>query len=722
MKRKKFARLMPCEALKRSKSAPIIVVIGPSTSGKSTLIYALVNHRIIGFIKVGIGDKSQTTIIPCTFVFDERIEKDEYFAMRIRIKDFSAKDVHIEILEQLAKLFTGNEMCAEDTLDSIDDDWFQNILEPEAAAYHLGKIKEKISIEEFKEAIASVLDTIENAEPSFSERMKAKKKELAQQKVKISEIKKMVFEDIWGTIEDDLLDSYFKWLNSIGVQITTDLNNLLSAGNSLGDICEYSANEDDVFAYGGTILKTLFDPYEPFSLIVEDITLACRPRAEIIARSEENIPLRFCLRDTMGLTQIGMDGNSIKDALDIALNCSPDSILLLMNLEERDDVLAESCNAIEEKLFKAAKLDVPVNVIFTKADRIIGNLINKADKDTVVLKQDDYDANILYAINAMEKLIKSYLTKFPQSNVTWLSLRYLEESIDPIQLALKNQSSDRLVRFTPDGLYQNIDGIIRETQRRILPAGITTPLFVTAIDADAPAIEMKIAGELVSSIFDSIKYILTEDKATVNGYTITTKLTLSGRSVVAYYNKLQRGQGHTTRANVYGNFSINMKAMLNNILCNEIPEFLTLYESQAISTVVDNLADTEVKYLVEEFDKNQQYKELAFSDINPALVSNWSDKQRNTQTLHLALRDYFGSSEKFNMVMDKVAFNLSYSNERIRKAIDKVYQKPISYDQTMREMQETFKKIFATQAFADIIAEEIGKAMTDLVNKVIIVI
>lgn len=722
MKRKEFARLMPNEVLKRSKSSPTIVVIGPSTSGKSTLVYSLVNHRIIGFIRVGIGDKSQTTIIPCNFVFDERIEKDEHFAMRIRIKDFSAKDVHIEILEQLAKLFTSNGMSAEDTLDSIDVAWFQNILEPEDAAYHLGKIKKKISVEEFKESIATALDKIENAEPSFSERVKVKKKELAQQKVKTSEIRKMVFEDIWGTIDMDLLAGYFEWLNSIGEQITNDLNLLLGAGNVLGNICGYSVKEDDVFTYGGVILQTLFDPFEPFSLIVEDITLACRPRTELIIRSDENIPLRFCLRDTMGLTQIGMDSNSIKDALDIALNCSPDSILLLMNLEERDDVIADSCNAIAEKLSKATKLDVPVNVIFTKADIIIGNLINKADKDTVVLKQIDYDSNILTAVDTMEKLLKGYLTKLPQNNVTWLSLRYLEESIDPIQLALKNQGSDKLVRFTPEGLYQNIDEIIRETQRRILPKGITTPLVITAIDADAPAIEMKIAGELISNIFKSIQDTLTEDKATVNGYTITTKYTLSGRSVVAYYNKLQRGQGHTTRANVYGNFSINMKAMLNNILCNEIPDFLTLYESQVIGTVVDNLADTEVAHLVEEFDKNQHYKDLAFCDINPALVSRWSDRQINTQILHLALRQYFGSSEKFNMVMEKVAFNLSYGNEHIRSIIDEVYQRPISYDKTMREMQETFKKVFATKKFAGIIIEEISKAMTELVNKMIIII
>lgn len=722
MKRKKFASLMPREALKRSKSAPTIVVIGPSTSGKSTLVYVLVNHRIIGFITVGIGDKSQTTIIPCNFAFDERIEKDEHFAMRIRIKDFSAKDVHIEILEQLAKLFASNEMSTEDTLDSIDVDWFQNILEPKDAAYHLGKMEKQISIEEFKESIADVLYAIENAEPSFSERVKVKKKELAQQKVKISEIRRMVFEDIWGSIPDNLLARYFNWLNYIGESITNNLNLLLGGDNSLGGIHDYSANEDDIFMYGGTILQTLFDPFEPFSLIVEDITLACRPRTEIITRSDENIPLRFCLRDTMGLTQIGMDSNSIKDALDIALNCSPDSILLLMNLEERDDVIAESCDAIAEKLSKATKLDVPVNVIFTKADRLIGNLVNKSNKETVVLKQDDYDTTILGAIESMEENIKGYLTKLPQKNGMWLSLRYLDEGIDPIQRALKNQGSDKFERFTPTGLYQNIDEIIRETQKRILPEGIEIPLFVTAINADAPAIEMKVEGEMISNIFNSMQSILTEDNSVVNGYTITTKYTLSARSVVAYYNKLQKGQGHTTRAYVYGNFSINMKAMLNKILCKEIPDFLTLYDSQVIGTVVDNLKDIELEHLVQEFDKNQHYKDLAFCGINPALISKWSDKERNTQILHQAIRQYFSSSEKYYMVMDKVAFNLSYGNEQIRKIIDGIYQKPISYDQTMREMQDTFKKIFATQAFSAIIAKEIGDAMTDLINKMIILV
>ena len=60
----KWSMLHPREVMKRIKSAATIVAIGPSSSGKSTLIYALVNHRVVVFINKGIGDKSRTTIIP----------------------------------------------------------------------------------------------------------------------------------------------------------------------------------------------------------------------------------------------------------------------------------------------------------------------------------------------------------------------------------------------------------------------------------------------------------------------------------------------------------------------------------------------------------------------------------------------------------------------------------------------------------------------------------
>lgn len=720
-KERKLKTLMPGEVLKRMKSAQTIVVIGPTSSGKSTFIYALVNHRIIGFILIGIGDKCQTTIIPCNFLFDERIEKDEHFSMRIRTKGFTSKAIHLEILEMLAKQFTMNAMCAEDTLDAIDDDIFKSILEPEDAAYHLGKMADKISVEVFKNVVADALTEIEEATPSFNERVKAKKKEYERQKVLISTIRRMVFEDMWNELNQDILSGYYEWLKSIGTEITNMLNILIGAGNGLGNINEYSVDQDDIFPYGGLILQTLFDPFQPYSLIVEDMVLACRPRQELIEKADDGVPLRFCLRDTMGLNQIDMDNNSIKDALDIALNCSPDSILLLMNLEEREDVIADCCSVIGEKIGKAKKLDVPVNVIFTKADRIIGNIVNKADKATVELTQSDYDKNIQGAIDSMEKSIERYKDKLPQESTTWLSIRYLEESIDPIQMALRSINSEKLVKFKPEGLYRKIDGVIRDTQRRILPEGMENPVFVTAEHPEEPAVKIEIDGTVIADIFKQVQLELTEDKAIVNGYLITSKYTISGRSVVTYYSKLQRGQGHTTRANVYGNFSINMKAMLNKVLCATIPDFATLYESGVVRTLSDNLDMNEVDRIIESLDANHEITEFACCEVNPALFDA-SPKAKLEQKLHFLFRHYFNSTVKYYMVMDKVAFNLSYGNIRIQNIIDNVYRKPISYDATIREMQEMYKKIFATTDFAEIIAEEIGNAMTDLVNKIFIII
>lgn len=74
------------------------------------------------------------------------------------------------------------------------------------------------------------------------------------------------------------------------------------------------------------------------------------------------------------------------------------------------------------------------------------------------------------------------------------------------------------------------------------------------------------------------------------------------------------------------------------------------------------------------------------------------------------------------MVMNKVARQLSYDNEKIKLVIDLVYMKPISFDAIIREMQETFKAIFASEEFEKIIVKELGDAMTDLVNKMFLTI
>lgn len=723
MKKQKISTLMPKEAHKRIKSAQSIVVIGPTSSGKSTLIYALVNHRIIKHLLVGIGNKCQTTIIPCNFLFDERIQKNQFFSLQIKPKVFSSKSIHIKVIEMLAKQFVLNEYDVEDTISAIDDSIFSSVLEPEDASYHLERINHEISIQTFKHTLYKPLCHIEKSAISFSERVKSKKKEKDKRKVSIEEIRNIVMEDMWDEIPIEIQKEYQDWLLNIENIIKERLNVHLGTDNGTERINEYSIEKEDILPYGGEILQILFDPYEPYSLIIEEITLACRPREELIEMFDDKIPLRFCLRDTMGLNQISMDNTSMKDALDIALNCSPDSILLLMNLEERDDVILSCCEAISSKIGKAKKLDIPINVIFTKADRVISNLINKADRETVELTQEDYKKHIIDAIASMEKSIDKYLTYLNQDSATWLSIRYLEENIDPIQMALKALGSNNIENFKRDGLYKKINTILHETQMRILPKGMTCPLFVTVQNTELPAVDIKINSSIISSEFTQIQSMLTQDKAIVNGYQITDTRRIHGRSVVKYYNNLQIGLGYTTRAYVYGNFSINMKGMLRKVLEQNIPDFLTLYEKEVIKTLTNNIDEIELDKIIAELYSNNEIIQHVFSNINPAIWDSIPPKEKKVQKLHLIFKHYFCSSDKYYMLLNKVAYNLSYGNNNIKTMIDAIYVNPnITYDKTIRTMQRAFKQLFGSPIFANLIASEISTAMTELVNKMFIII
>lgn len=723
MMRQEMGKLMPREAYYRIKSAQNIVVIGPTGSGKSTIIYALVNSKIYKFISIGIGKKNQTTIIPCNFLLDERILKNEFFALQIREKDFSYKHIHIKIMETLAKLFVASGYSVGETVEAIDKESFSEVWEPKGAVYHLGRIASEFSIETLKRIVETALQYIDTAEESFKDRVNQLKKRPDKRTVKIEEIRSVVMEDMWNELPKELREEYQSWLEEIGVIVRRKLVECIGADNHISVAREYSVEENDELPYGGEVLQRIFDPYEPYSLIIEDIVMVCRPREELIKKFDERIPLRFCLRDTMGLNQVNMDSGSMKDALDIALNCSPDSILLLMSLEERNDVITSCCEAVSSKIGKAKKLDVPIHVIFTKADLAISTAINNADRDTVELMQADYTKNVEKAVSALEKDMEGYLAFFGEHNATWLSVRYLQENIDPIQMALREVNSPLVERFKKEGLYFKINNILYETQLNILPKGITSPLFVTVRDTEHPAVDIAVNGDILKQEFAMIQNMLTEDKTIVNGYQITDDRRIHGRSVVRYVENLKIGLGYTTNAYVYGNFSINMKGMLKKVLESNIPQFLTLYENAAIKTLADNIDEIEIDNLIIELDSNEELVKRAFADMNPALVDGFSPKDKKLQKLHVIFRQYFTSSDKYYMVLDKVAFNLSYSNSAIRKMVDSIYRDPsITYDETIRKMQKSFKECFASDEFMELLASEIGNAMTELVNKMFIII
>ena len=706
-----FDEITALSALKRRSSAPQLVLVAPSGSGKSTLVYLLLNEKIIRYMKMGIGEKSQTTIIPCEFCFDGRIADDETFAIQIIKKNYAFKDIHMVVLTVLMDLFGKNDCDIEDTMDAFDEKVLKQIIEPEEAHYHLGQISDEISLDELKDALIRVLSyMIEN---DFKTKVKQRKDELKSKRVKVSEVREMIFEEMFECMPKDIKAEYVKWLSNIGGKIEERLQETIGEVMLSQEMVQYSLEGEN---NGTHVLEALFDPYAPYSLVIDHISIACKPRQELIniaQKKSPELPFRFCIRDTMGLTQKGIDAASTKDALEAALNCKADTILFLLSLEERDDTLTECCRALVEKkeLMKKRHLNTSVYVLFTKADRKVENLINKRNTGKLYINEDTYRNNIQEVLFDLERIVQEYAEMIPQEEVGWISMRYLEDSY-----ILKSLEKDeRKHNFKPDGLFEKIVDYSMKTLRSTLPEGVENPLFVQVHEPDKPAIQVEVDREKIKNEIESMQYSLCEKTDIVNGYVIDEKTPrLHGRSVYTYWYNLTIGLGHTTKASVYGNFSINMKGLIKRMLTNAFASFDKFKENHAVTINADNLADDVLMEVVKTLSANDDLE----TGMNPVL----GERNIALQRLYEFYADYFANESRFASLIDRVAFDLSYGNQEVKQELTYIYNNTPGYDGAMRKLQSHFKEFFGSDEFTSILISELNQVMTEMVNKTFIVI
>lgn len=704
-------KITALSALRRRSSAPQLVVVAPSGAGKSTLIYLLLGHRLIPYMRIGIGEKNQTTIISSEFCFDERIEEEAAFAIQITRKDYADKDIHLEILTILMDLFIRNGHSAEDTMDAFDEKTFEQIIEPKEAHYHLGQIRDDVCLDELKAVLAPVLAYVEGND--FELKVKQRREALKGKKVKLQEVREMVFEEMFEEIPKEITSEYKNWLKKIGCMVEERLRK--TVGNEVYSqaMVEYSLDGESKDE-GIRVLETLFDPYAPYGLVIDHISIACRPRKELvdIARAKSpDLPFRFCIRDTMGLTQKGIDATSTKEGLEAALSCKANTILFLLSLEERDDTLKGCCSALIDKkkeLEKKGQLDTAVYVLFTKADRKVENLINKRNTGDLYIREETYTQNIHDVLADIEKTVCEYADILPQKEVGWLSMRYLEDSY--ILKALEGDERKR--NFEPEGLFEKIVDYAMKTLRGTLPGDIENPLFVTAIEPDKPAIQVSVNPEKIRDEIERMQQDLCENRDIVNGY-IIGDLTprLHGKSVYTYWSKLKIGLGHSTRASVYGNFSINMKGLLKRMLTDAFVNF-EKFNTGAISFTADNLEDSVLMETLKTLSGNDAPE----AGMNPVL----GDRNIALQRLYEFYIPYF--RDRCSSLIDRVAYDLSYGNPELKQRLTRVYNDTPGYDNAMRELQKEFKNFFGSADFTGILISELGQAMTEMVNKAFIII
>lgn len=713
MKNKEYKKIMALSALKRRNSAPKIVVIAPTGSGKSTLVFLLMNGKLLPYMRIGIGDKSLTTIIASEICLDERIENDNKFAVRIIRKGFKYHSIHYQIIKLLLELFGSHDYDVEETIEALDDSVINRILEPVEGKYHLDEIKDQLDFEKLKEALTQLLEALNDAD--YESRYREKKAQLKGKKPKVAELRELVFDEIFESL-DQKKTSYIDWLNNIGTIIEIRLLNAAGEKIFKGEMVEYDIEEDD----GKAILQELFNPFSPYSLIVDCINVACRPRQELIdiaKKNYPNLPFRFCIRDTMGMNQ-GMavlDLNDIKDSLEVALNCKADAVLYLMSLEE-DDITLEACSkALAEKqeaLRKNGKLNVRFNILYTKADRIIENLISNSRTDgTLVINAETYEENIEGALSALEGMISKYSAGLSSDSAGYVSMRFVEDSL--IEKALKYDN--RRKNFEPEGIFDKISDMAMTTLISTLPKDVVNPIFVSAKDADKSAVSMNVSTDQIRKNIQQMKELLCNTKDIVNGYIIPNSTPrIHGRSVNNYWNRLALGLGYSTKAHVYGNFSINMKGLMKRVIYAAFPSFASFDSRQAIDLTADNLDDDVLETAMKEIFGTDNLE----AGMNPALGT----RNIYLQRLYEYFRLYFNDPERYASVVDRVSYNLTYGNPDVKAILNKAYYGTEGYDLAMRKLQYTFRSFFGSEKFSEILKTEFESVMNEMINKLFITI
>ncbi|NMA82714.1 MAG: hypothetical protein GX962_02495 [Epulopiscium sp.] len=450
----KFKNLTPADVLERKGNIPSLSIVGASGSGKTTVVTNLLNPKIALYTSVGIGEKSQTTTFASNFILDARIDQEDIFAISIKSKKLDSKLIAGKIFEAVVDEFLDNGYEVENTIESLkDDDWTDIFLEPKDASYHLSSIKNKLDIEKLIALIESVLKNFD--EEDFEQKVAERKKILGKKTSKEKKLKRTVL------LSYALDPSVIEWVENIEEIIVKELEEIIGEVNPFNKTFSYV-----VESTGKDILKEIYNPQKSYSLVIDNIDIACKPRDEavkIMKQKDSDIPLRMMLVDTVGVSQEGVDEDSLTMGVDRALNRSVNAIILIINLEEREDVIKNIFDSLNKK-FNELQNKSDVYILFSKGDKLVETKIDKR-KMSLKISQEDYNREIKTVLEEISEIIERY-SKGVYSNVIgvrWQSLSYKDENIDPRILAIKSSTE-----FSEEEKIENRDYVNSSQNEREL--------------------------------------------------------------------------------------------------------------------------------------------------------------------------------------------------------------------------------------------------------------
>lgn len=620
--------------LKKQESAPTVEMFGPTKSTKSTIITELLeasSNKLLGY---NVGDVAQTTLVRLVLMLNSRMNSGDVIIRCLPYKD--RETMFLTMLLEIKKELKSAIYEERDDLESfqIDKKIIRNILNPTNRSYHCCEYvsANEAIYERFMCLMEKIVLHIINEPELISDEadIEYKNRRKTNKELKKSEIYEELIDKRFHsdeTIRESLYEWYLEVLDMLLSDFANEWNHIIEDTN--GNVTEYivsgKISETDSGAIG-KIVKAIYDENSAYSLVFEEVNYVTTPSNSFIEAYNEYMQkqglghfgrkLKINIIDTMGITQVSTEKDDISNEMDKVFQKPTDAYLFLCATNETPSTYD---NCISLLLSKRKKYENQVFMICrTKADEILRNtMINNWRKDTGknVVDEDKYPD---YLLNAFEEFTQEQLECSADKRVQ----EYTICSGLPIQFlcTAPDMSKEMREKVFKDGeldsskVFYILFDIMKQIDNKYVGSSNRMWLYSKDLEhrplniaSNATALSTTISNALVTCNMQQKKQYMQYDR---------TDIVYHWNSVYCFYNKLSWGEGHETRAAVYGSFKLYVKNMVESWIRKMIPKEDMLRD---IEISYDYLDTTEI-----ETEKLEEMKDWFTKRFRELISQNWN--------------------------------------------------------------------------------------------------
>lgn len=691
----------------KQESAHTVEMFGPTKSTKSTIITELLEASSNMLLGYNVGDVAQTTLVRLVLMLNSRMNREDVIIRCLPYKE--RETMFLTMLLEIKKVLKSTIYEERDDLENfrIDKKIISTILNPTNRSYHC---YEYVSANEaiyknfaklMEKAVLHIINEPEllsdEADREFKSRRKINK-ELKKSEIYEELVDKRFHSDI--TIKDSLYEWYEDVVDSLLDNFADAWNHILKDSN--GNITAYivcgKISEADSGIIG-RIVKSIYDENSAYSLVFEEMNYVTAPSSSFIqaynnymkqrGSDSQGRRLKINIIDTMGITQVSAEKDDISNEMEKVFQRHTDAYLFLCATNELPSTYD---NCISLLMSKRKKYENEVFMICrTKADEILRNtMINNWRKDTGknVVDEEKYSD---YLRNAFAEFQHEQLECSPDRRsdeytiCRGLPIQFLctapDMSKDMREKVFKNGEMDSSKVF-----YILFEIMVQIDSKYV---GNSSRMWLYSIDLKHKPLNIhSTATELNKTISNALVACNTQQKKQYMQYD-NPDIIYHWNSVYSFYKKLGWGEGHETRAAVYGSFKLYLKNIAESWIRKMIPKEDMLRDIEISYEYLDttDIDEEKLTEMKDEFTKT--FRNLISQNWDHMLSS--IAKQLTYDCLqpdlaHIYMNYYYDSAFKKSLRLfnHKFSDNTYWENhllELILLECDKTLQKMYVFDE-----------------------------------------